>query len=102
MPEGQIGWADGVAHHFVQNGDRSTGLEPTVNVQSGVDRFLAHVISLLLLLCVLSFTPSAGSIFTRMLVPLAPLALILVMMTAVLFTGAGILLDMEGGVRATT
>ena len=59
--------------------------------------FLALVISLLPLLCVLSFAPRVGSIFARMLESIVPLLLIPVMTAAVLFTGAGILLDMEGG-----
>ena len=59
--------------------------------------FLALVISLLPLLCVLSFAPRVGSIFSRMLESIVPLLLIPVMTAAVLFTGAGILLDMEGG-----
>ena len=62
--------------------------------------FLALVISLLPLLCVLSFAPRVGSIFSRMLESIVPLLLIPVMTAAVLFTGAGILLDMEGGRHA--
>ena len=58
--------------------------------------FLALVISLLPLLCVLSFAPRVGSIFSRMLESIVPLLLIPAMTAAVLFTGAGILLDMEG------
>ena len=61
--------------------------------------FLALVISLLPLLCVLSFAPRVGSIFSRMLESIVPLLLIPVMTAAVLFTGAGILLDMEDGRR---
>lgn len=59
--------------------------------------FLALVISLLPLLCVLSFAPRVGSIFSRMLESIVPLLLIPAMTAAVLFTGAGILLDMEDG-----
>ena len=62
--------------------------------------FLALVISLLPLLCVLSFAPRVGSIFSRMLESIVPLLLIPVMTAAVLFTGAGILLDMEDGREA--
>ena len=62
--------------------------------------FLALVISLLPLLCVLSFAPRVGSIFSRMLESIVPLLLIPAMTAAVLFTGAGILLDMEDGRHA--
>ena len=59
--------------------------------------FLALVISLLPMLCILSFAPRVGGIFSRMLESIVPLLLIPVMTAAVLFTGAGILLDMDDG-----